>query len=262
MSKLLNEAIRDDGLISNVKKAVETKTASFTYAVGDAIPLINTTAGDVTMTMPAITDWDDEAFRNEIELAHVAGANDVIIQLDGVETFAWGNTYLNLGNALKGFTLAALNYGALETYGLLRNITIRAESHREASWAAANFSSMTIIPWDAEESNNQDELLVYTAGAAARYTVLAAGDYEINYTIDIDSTGGSTWNAAAQVYKNGVALDNTEVRTGNYGSEDQSMCLPNKTITLAAGDYIDLRIDQYNLTGNLVHSMFNISIRL
>ena len=262
MSKTLQNAIKDDGLISNVKKAIEVKTSSFTYAVGDPIPLINTTSGDVTMTLPAITDWDDEAFRHEIELAHVAGENDVIIQLDGAETFAWGNTYLNLGSALKGFIVGAVNYGSFQKYGILRNITVRAEAHREANWAASNFSSMSIIPWDSEPVNTQDEIFAYTSGTSGRYTVLTAGDYDISYTIDIDSTGGGTWNATSQVYKNGSALDNTEVRTGNYGSEDQSMCLPTTTVTLAANDYLDLRIDQNNLTGNLVHSIFSIRIRL
>lgn len=263
MSKLLQTAIKDDGLVSNIKKAVETKSASFTYAVGDPIPLIDTTSGDITMTLPAITDWDDEAYRSEIELAHVAGSNDVIIQLDGVETFAWGNTFFNLGNALKGFTLGALRYGALTKYGILRNTTIHATAQRAAAWNATNFSSTTIVPWDNELHNNQAELLTYTAGVAARYTVLAAGKYTLSYTVDINSTGGATpWTATAQLYKNGVALAGTIISSGNSKNGDQSFSMIADDFELAAGNYLDLRISHSGLTGELLRSSFNISIRL
>lgn len=261
--KLLQNAIRDDGLVSNVKKAVETKSSSFVYAVGDPIPLIDTTSGDITMTMPAITDWDDEAYRNEIELVHVAGSNDVIIELDGVETFAWGNTYFNIGSALKGFTIAAIMHGALAKYGILRNITVHATSQRAAAWNATNFSSTTIVPWDNELHNNQDELLVYTAGASARYTVLAGGEYTLSYTVDINSTGGATpWTATTQIYKNGVALGGTIISSGNSKNGDQSFSMIADNFSLAAGDYVDLRIIHSGLTGELLRSSFNISIRL
>lgn len=262
-TKTLQQAIRDDGLAGNIKKKIEFKSSNFTYAVGDPIPIIDTTSGNVTVTLPPITDWDDEAYRSEIELAHSSGTNDVIVQLSGAETFAWGNTYFNLGSAFKGFTFAAIRNGSTTKYGILRNITVHASGHRAASWASTNFSSMTIIPLDGEDYNNQDELLVYTSGASAKYTMLAAGDYYVSYYVIIDSTGGSTWNATVQLYKNGSSLGTAySMRGGNYGNEDDSVTLPRKELTLAASDYIDLRIDQNNLTGNLIYAAIIIEIRL
>lgn len=250
------------GLVGNHKQGIISKTAAYTYQPGDGILLVDTTAGEVVITLPAITAWPDEAYRHVIPIVHVAGANNLKVILSGAEEFAWGNTYFNLGTALKGFDFAAIRNGAMQKYGILRNITLKASAHRDAAWAAANFSSQTIIPWDSEEYNNQPEFFIYTSGASARYTVLAAGSYKLSYMIDIDSTGGSTWNAESHVFKNGVELDNTEVRTGNYGSEDQSMALISTYVDLAAGDYVDLRINQNNLTGNLVNSAFNIEIRV
>ena len=262
-SKDLQKAVRDDGLISNIKKAIEVKNSNFPYSVGDPIPLIDTTSADVTMTLPAITAWDDEPYRHEIELVHSAGGHNVIVKLNGTETFAWGNTYFNLGSALKGFTLAAIHNGAMQKYGILRNVTINAAARRNASWSASSFNSMTIIPMDGEMYNNQSELLTYTAGTGFRYTVLATGDYYINYKIVIDSTGGGTWNATSEVFKNGVTLGKDyQMRGGNYGNEDDSMTFPRTKLTLAAGQYIDLRIDQNNLTGNLILATLSIEIRL
>jgi len=116
---------------------------------------------------------------------------------------------------------------------------------------------------DGEMYNNQSELLTYTAGTGFRYTVLATGDYYINYKIVIDSTGGGTWNATSEVFKNGVTLGKDyQMRGGNYGNEDDSMTFPRTKLTLAAGQYIDLRIDQNNLTGNLILATLSIEIRL
>ena len=105
--------------------------------------------------------------------------------------------------------------------------------------------------------------MVYTAGASARYTVLAAGEYTLSYTVDINSTGGATpWTATAQIYKNGGALAGTIISSGNSKNGDQSFSMISDNFSLSAGDYVDLRIIHSGLTGELLRSSFNISIRL
>lgn len=64
------------------------------------------------------------------------------------------------------------------------------------------------------------------------------------------------------MYVNGIAIDNLRASGGSDRDEDLSLVIPIDYIDLAAGDYIDLRIIQTGLTGNLVHAAFNISIRL
>jgi len=227
-----------------------------------ALLLVDTTAAEVVLTLPALSELPVDGYRYKLDIAHAAGGNNVKLDCAGSDTFAYGNTYFNLGSHLFGFTVGGMGHASTPKWGIIRNLTCKASAHRDASWASTSFSTTTIIPWDAEGYNNQAEVLAYTAGAAARYTVLTTGTYKVNYTIDIDSTGGSTWYATAQVFKNGAALDNTQVRAGNYGNEDQSLALPSTYINLAAGDYLDLRIVHDDLTGNLIHSMFNIEIRL
>lgn len=272
-NRLLTEVLGNDhgvrvttigtlGIEGNFKQKITNTAVNYTYQPGDGVLLVDTTAAEVVITLPSITAWPDEAYRLVIPLVHVAGENNVKVVLSGAETFAWGNTYLNLGTALKAIDFAVVRNGAMQKYGLLRNVTVSASAHRDAAWSATNFSTPTIIPWDTEQSNSQDELLVYTGGAASRYTALAAGDYKLSYMIDIDSTGGSTWNATAHIYKNSLELENSEVRTCNYGSEDQSMAFVPTYVHLAAGEYVDLRISQNSLTGSLVHAVFNIEIRL
>ena len=311
-------------------------TADHTITIAEyltqTIPVVDTTSGDVTMTLPATSDIPNDGMLHKFDIAHTKGGNDLIIKCADTDTFVYGNTYFNLGTMNRMMTLGALNNGSSAFYGLQRNLTIKGSFHRDASWASSNFSSTTVIPWDSESYNNQSELLhyqeadtgsissvadagggditvttsadhglsvgdhvtisgttdyngdytintvpstttftvtkTYTSSQTGTWTtytrvwILADGDYELSYTIDIDSTGGSTWNATAQVYKNGVALGTTQTRSGNYGNEDQSMALPKVHETLSAGDYLDVRINQNNLTGNMVHHMFNVEIRL
>lgn len=246
---------------SNTKAITSSYTVTDHDILSGAVLMVDTTAAEVVLTLPEASNFSEGVWRQLI-INHPSGDNNVKILLSGSDTFVYSNTYFNLGTHPFSFTVGTYNNGGGSKWGLVRNTTVKASGHRDASWAAANFSSMTIIPFDHEDYNNQDELLVYTAGAAARYTVKTAGTYKVSYQVDIDSTGGSTWNATAQIYKNGVALDGTEVRTGNYGNEDQSMALIPMYVDLAADDYLDIRIDQNSLTGNLVHAKLNIEIRL
>lgn len=248
--------------LCSVNNITSSRSITIEEVTGGKSLMVDTTSGEVELTLPAKSSIPDTSDLYSFSIIHSKGSNNVKVKCNGAETFEYGNTFFNLGKHLFSFTLGGLNTGSVASWGLMRNVTIKASSHRDANWAAANFSSMTIIPWDTEEYNNNSELLVYTSGASARYTILTDGSYKLSYNIDIDSTGGSTWNATAQVYKNGVALENTEIRTGNYGNEDQSMALIPTYIDLVAGDYIDLRIDQNSLTGNLIRSTFNVEIRL
>jgi len=288
---------------------------------------LNTTDSSLIITLPPISDMPIGVIK-QFQFGHASGTNGVRLECDGTDEFIYGNTYFELGPNMFRFTVAILRNGG-NAWGLVRNLTIRCSAHRDTNWSASNFSSMTIIPWDSEDYNNQAELLHYQEASSGSITAFAdAGDgqvtvtdaghgivngdhitisgttydgdytisnvttdtfeitatwtatdtgtwasftrvwigttgtYKVNYTIAIDSTGGSTWQAVSYVYKNGIEVTETQARNTNYGNEDGNLILSSTYIDLVAGDYVDLRIDQNNLTGNLVHSMFNLELRL
>lgn len=250
------------------QQEILAKTSDYTITVEDIIAgrvmVADTTSGDVTFTLPLLSTLPPDGVLRSFSIGHSAGSNDVKLATNASDNFVYDSLSknFNLGSGNFHFTLAGVYDGSSGRWGFQRNVTVRASGLRTTSWASSNFSSMTIIPLESEGYNNNSELLAFTSGASAKYTVRTAGSYQISYTIDIDSTGGSTWNATAQIYKNGSALTGTEVRTGNYGNEDQSMALPHTYVDLAADDTIDLRIDQNSLTGNLIRASLNIEIRL
>ncbi len=258
------EAIKDFvGSKSLQYNNITSISSSYTLLETDQVIMVDTTSAEVVITLPLSSGFSAGVWRNFI-INHVTGTNNIKIVTSGVETFAYGNTYFNLGSHPYSFTIGTFNSGSVSSWGLVRNCTVKCNLHRDADWAASNFSSATAIPFDHEGYNNQSEILTTDIGGSnpERITILTTGTYKISYGVDIDSTGGSTWNATAQIYKDGVALENTDVRTGNYGSEDSSLSFIPTYLDLVAGEYIDLRIVQNNLTGNLVGATLNVEIRL
>ena len=159
--------------------------------------VVNTTSAEIVLTLPAKSVIPDNGYIWAFNIVHRVGTNNVKVQCDGTEKFIFGNSYFNLGSHLFMFTIGCSNLDGTTSWGILRNITIRGSFHRDAAWAASNFSSVTIVPFDSEEYNNNDEILVYTAGASSRITIKTAGSYKISYNMSIDSTGGITWNATS-----------------------------------------------------------------
>jgi len=261
--------VHNTGLITgDNKQSIVSKTSDYTITLDDIdkgrVIVADTTSGDVTFTLPLLSTLPSDGYLRNFSIGHSGGANNVYIQTNATDNFVFASVSkkICLGSSNFHFTIAGLYTGSVGRWGFQRNVTIKASGHRDSNWASSNFSSNTIIPFDSEAYNNNDELLLYTSGASSRYTVKTSGSYKIAFQVDLDSTGGGTWNALAQVYKNGVALDTLQARTGNYGNEDQSMSSISSYVDLVADDYIDLRIDQNNLTGNLIHAILNIEIRL
>ena len=252
----------------NTQKA-NAKTSDYTLTVADVLSgsvfVADTTGGDVTFTLPPLADLPADSKLHSFAIGHSAGDNDVLIETDSADNFVYASVSktFNLGSSNFHFTLAGTYNGSSGRWGFQRNTTIKSSMLRSSNWSSSNFSSMTVIPFESENYNNNSELLVVTTGSSAKYTVKTSGSYKVSFKIDIDSTGGLTWNATAQLYKNGVSLgDAYAVRTGNYGNEDQMLGLPTTYLDLDADDYIDLRIDQNSLTGNLIRASLNIELRL
>ena len=236
-------------------------TADYTIQEDDSVLLIDTTNGDVTITLPKSSSFSEGIWRHFI-LNHIKGANSVLIESDATESFVFGNQNFDLGSQFFSFTLGTLNTGTLSSWGIVRNITIYAEAELSSPWNATNFTTDTVIPFDGETGNNNIELLEFDSGGAGSYTVLTDGIYKIGYSIDIDSTGGSTWNLTAGIYVNDNLVAGTEHTTGNYGGEDNTLIQPHKNITLSSGDIVQVKVSQNNLTGSITYATFPIEIRL
>jgi hypothetical protein len=81
--------------------------------------------------------------------------------------------------------------------------------------------------------------IALTGSPASRITVSVAGIYVFLASIQMDSTGGTT-HAHTWFRVNGVDVANSANKVVVSSSADESICTRNLTLTLQAGDYVEI----------------------
>lgn len=176
-------------------------------------------------------------------------------------------------NFLDGLSRAEVtaNGGAVmlgAVNGTLASVWVRISSlenhiqvRRASTWAASNFATPTAIPFLVQDLEGNDAVISWAATPnPSRLTISLTDHYHFSGVLNIDSTGGVTWNVEAWLRKNGTTeIPGTRVRTGNYGAEDQSVALPSIGLALEEGDYVEWIIEHTSLTGNLYSAMLSVS---
>lgn len=247
---------------SSVVTKTKFITSNYTLTSNDQIVLVDTSEGDVIITLPSVKSFPADGYLRKFEIIHNLGSGNVQIKTTGTDKFPYGNTYFNLGKQFFSFTFDAVNRGSNASWMPNNNVTVTGIARRNSSWDADNFTTMTAIPFDDTKEESQSEIIdVSPTGYNTQIKVGTSGRYEISYMININPTD-SSWNASAQIYKNGIALDRTSVKTENHGSAEQSMHLIPTTIDLKAGDYLELKIAQDNLFGSIDEAVLNVKITL
>lgn len=99
-----------------------------------------------------------------------------------------------------------------------------------------------------------DSRTAITTGAAWKYTVPAGhgGVYLVSATVGLD--GGAVWPGELRVFKNG-SLDTVLDVVASAGGTQSAAMNGSTLMSLAAGDYIDIRIIQ--ITGGSVNTIAN-----
>ena len=94
----------------------------------------------------------------------------------------------------------------------------------------------------------------------ARVICNVTGTVQASYTITIDSTGGAAWSADAGIYKNGTLVAVTALTASGQIGENKSMTLPVQEIDVEDGDYLELKLDNTTLTGNMTFASLSVSM--
>ncbi len=213
--------------------------------------------GDATITIPQASTLPTDAIVRSCWIFNNSDY-EVTIQLSGSNVFRSGSSKIVLRD-VNDSTLIGGVYKADGVKGWISTSKqkISCQARRSTSWAASNFSSYTAIPFNVTQLELDDEIIDHDSVTNnTRITVKKDGIYGIAYSYDIDSTGGATYTVRTRVRKNGsTEIAGFTTRTGNYGNEDQCGSLPTLYAELDEDDYIEIEIDQNNLTGNLVNAI-------
>lgn len=214
--------------------------------------MVDATAGDVTVTLPLKTDIANDGRIHQFRIAKKdTSDNKVIIKTSGTETFPQSITELVLLYAGETATLGGSYDNGWFWLGQMKIVT---KVDRENAWDASNFSSLTAIPFENLLIDDNPDIFSWDSGDPTKITSHIKNRVTLSYSVDIDSTGGSTYNVETYVYKNGVEVKGSKMRTGNYGGEDSCMSKGSIIVNVDAGDYIELYIVQNNLTGNVEYA--------
>ncbi len=129
---------------------------------------------------------------------------------------------------------------------------------RAATWSSSNFRSMNAIRFDTLDMATDTSVIGWSDTDPSRITIGQDGFYVISGNMLFDSTGGSTYTLDTYLRKNGSEIiSGSQLKSGNGRNEDLSVTLQAMVVQLSAGDYIEWRIDNNNLNGNLAMATLN-----
>lgn len=226
-----------------------TKSANYTMDLLDDSTIITTNTAQITITMPDANGFANNSVAKEFGIYNL-GSADVIVTLSGTNTFNDGtsNRTLESGDFIRFL-------GAYPSVGggwvVVKEKNAYVQLRRSASWAASNFTSDTAVPFDTVDNvKDQYRLNGEVTTNPTRITMKKSGEFLLSAKGDINSTGGGSYSISGYLRVNGTdTINGSNFSFGNYQTEDTFFSLPSIIYKADADDYIELILDQNNLTG-------------
>jgi len=230
------------------------------YANGPVI-LAYPSTGPITITLPAPSGLPEDGMLRRAWVGNFGGLYSVKVVIAGGGTFVDGLSQLWVDGNGTAVHLGAVNGAVADTWMRISTLRNVLQIRRAATWAAANFSSATPLPFATQDFEGNPYIMDWASEIPSRLSAVLGGTYWIAGFANIDSTGGVTWNVACWLRKNGTTeIPGTRLRGGNYGGEDDSVTLPQTRVSLAAGDYLEWVFQQTGLTGTLYSATMSSEI--
>ncbi len=222
----------------------------------DTVLLFDTTGGPVTVTLPLASAEPVRSRRiKRFLMFHLAGDNPVNVVTASPGVFPRGNTKRVLPTR-GGLEFGVGNNGTLAQWIVYPVNTVGVSLSRNVDLADASWAVPTPLPWLVLNNNENDTVFGTDIGGAnpSRITALVDLDCIATFFLSIVSIGGGVWSATAELRVNGTPIANSLIRTGNFGEEDQSLSMPRFKVSMSAGDYLEVWIDNDALLGDLVNA--------
>ncbi len=222
------------------------------------------TSQDITITLPdpAGLPYNDGSLKGMFYVGKLSDGGSVTVVCDGVEgKYLDGLESVLLTQQMQQTTLAVSNASLAKIWMRISALPDYLQVRRAATWAATNFSSPTGLPWDTiDEAGNPDVSEWDTPTNTSRIYARYKKNYQIGGTINIDTTGGSTWIFECWLRKNGTTeVPGSRVRTGNYQGEDMAVSLFGIEVLLEVDDYIEWMCEHTSLTGQVYSATLTMS---
>jgi len=161
--------------------------ASHSFIYTDGLLAIDSTDGEVVLTLPLMAEIEQREYRHVFPVVHIKGDNNVKIMCGSGETFANGATFFNLGKGLFCFDLFVLQTATYSTFGLHSRLDVKAASTFAGTFGYASFvTTPAIVPFDTEKYNTQDEMLLLQT--LSNGSIASAADGSVAGTVECTDT--------------------------------------------------------------------------
>lgn len=220
------------------------------------------TTAALTFTLPDAADVaQDNMFRGPIYCGNFSGDYVLTIDIEGGGTFSDGLETVRLAHDSESIQLGVVHGDIATTWMRISTVHHHLQIRRVATWASGNFSSWASVPFDTEDhAGNPDVSYWDNPTNTTRLYAAYKCEFHVSGYVCIDSTGGlGSWTCDFRILKNGTTVvAGSTLFSGNYSNEDQTITLPAIIVSLDAGDYIELQLDQTSLSGNLKVAMLEM----
>ena len=219
------------------------------YTVNLATDQVVLTYGseDIDITFPESTGIPNDGYGKEFAVVHL-GTGTCTIKLSGSDYFPNGLTQFKC-NPQQSVRIAGSYPNLASGWALMSTHCIFSKSHRTGTWTSGNYSSATACPFTAWV-NSDENVVECETNNPTKITFKKSGNAKVGFSMAIESTGGSTWRLRAYIRINGnTVISETDITTGNYGGEDNSLTSLKVPYNFSANDYVELILDHTNLTG-------------
>lgn len=229
-------------------------------------PLINTViatyqTGVIEITLPEANTLPNDGKVREFIVFNLGASGEVYLKTSGSDVFQNGASVIAMktkGNFIRGgIAYPTLGQGVV-TLSTIENIL---QARYSTTWTASNFIIPTPVPFDTTDIETNEFALEHNNINISRMEIKTTGFVELAYSLGIWSTGGLTYNVTGYLRVNGTTIvPGSYLITGNFGGEDQTLGIPSISYILNAGDYVELVLENLNLTGyvdNVIITMKN-----
>lgn len=218
--------------------AVSSKTSGYTLTGNDDLILASSSGGSLTLTLPSAAANSGKVFHvkktdSSSNLVNISTVG--IDKLDGINTTKMGSQY---------DSISFVSDGSTEWSSLSNDVKAIARYETNSGQAVAAASGVVILDFD---DNIIDTTSSVTTGASWKFTAPSNGIYRVSAILRM--LGGTGWdtgdNAQLWLYKNNSVyslLDHYVTFASSSADLDPAVS-GSDTISLAAGEYIDVRLD-------------------
>ena len=247
----------------NSKYPVVYKATNYTVDLfNDAVIITNQSVSGINITLPSSSGFPNDGYGKEFLILNL-GTGYVDVFLASGEYFPNGLNRVRLPFTGSKIRIAGAYPNALDGWILLQNIYADIQARYDTTWDASNFSSVTAVPFNTTDIESDDYIIQHSDTNISRIIFKTSGFFKISYWLSVDSTGGTTYNVDAYLRLNGTtAINGSEISVGNYQGEDSNISMGQINYNATTNDYVELMINQNNLTGNVNNIVISIEAKV